>query len=260
MLPWTAVCRGVTPIPFPGLTPLEPPGPLAPSIPTASRSPCRPSLSLTPGKACPALIETGRIPPATIPETCPVLPLPEADPFPDGAEPTRLASCDAGDVVSVGVALFTRPGGAEDHRAKGFKANHKQTCVVVKHAQQADDVGVAELCKHFGFAPEVELELLISGLQALHQHHRLLLTLLETLSFAQQHLTKLPFALEHESKYYDDVSHGSSYREADGLDHLLFPATHVYLPVSSVVTSEITKEPLGIFWNLEERRDGTDEG
>lgn len=33
----------------------------------------------------------------------------------------------------------------------------------------------------------------------------------------------------------------------------LFPATHVYLPVSSVVTSVITKEPLGIFWNLEER-------
>lgn len=40
----------------------------------------------------------------------------------------------------------------------------------------------------------------------------------------------------------------------------LFPATHVYLPVSSVVTSVITKEPLGIFWNLEERRDGTNEG
>lgn len=33
----------------------------------------------------------------------------------------------------------------------------------------------------------------------------------------------------------------------------LFPATHVYLPVSSVVTSVITKEPFGIFWNLEER-------
>lgn len=40
----------------------------------------------------------------------------------------------------------------------------------------------------------------------------------------------------------------------------LFPATHVYLPVSSVVTSMISREPLGIFWNLEERRDGTDEG
>lgn len=32
----------------------------------------------------------------------------------------------------------------------------------------------------------------------------------------------------------------------------LFPATQVYLPVSSVVTSKITKEPLGIFWNLED--------
>lgn len=40
----------------------------------------------------------------------------------------------------------------------------------------------------------------------------------------------------------------------------LFPATHVYLPVSSVVTSVITKEPLLIFLNLEERRKGTDEG
>lgn len=40
----------------------------------------------------------------------------------------------------------------------------------------------------------------------------------------------------------------------------LFPATHVYLPVSSVVTSMINREPLGIFWNLEERREGTDEG
>lgn len=40
----------------------------------------------------------------------------------------------------------------------------------------------------------------------------------------------------------------------------LFPATHVYLPVSSVETSVITKEPLGIFWNLEERGVRTDEG
>lgn len=32
----------------------------------------------------------------------------------------------------------------------------------------------------------------------------------------------------------------------------LFPATQVYLPVSSVVTSLITREPLGIVWNLEE--------
>lgn len=38
----------------------------------------------------------------------------------------------------------------------------------------------------------------------------------------------------------------------------LFPATHVYLPVSSVVTSVIIKEPLGIFWILEEKRDGED--
>ncbi len=40
----------------------------------------------------------------------------------------------------------------------------------------------------------------------------------------------------------------------------LLPATHVYLPVSSVVTSEITKEPLGIFVILEEKGDGVDEG
>lgn len=34
----------------------------------------------------------------------------------------------------------------------------------------------------------------------------------------------------------------------------LFPATHLYLPVSSVVTSVINREPLGIFWNLETRK------
>lgn len=67
-------------------------------------------------------------------------------------------------------------------------------------AQQADDVGVAELRKHFGLAAEVQLELLVSGLQALHQHHRLLLALLDTLGFAQQHLTKLPLACAHNHK------------------------------------------------------------
>lgn len=60
-------------------------------------------------------------------------------------------------------------------------------------AQQADNVGVAELGEHFSFAAEVELELFVSGLQALHQHDRLFLALLDTLSFAQQHLAKLPF-------------------------------------------------------------------
>lgn len=33
----------------------------------------------------------------------------------------------------------------------------------------------------------------------------------------------------------------------------LLPATHVYLPVSSVETPVISREPLGIFWNLEEK-------
>lgn len=60
--------------------------------------------------------------------------------------------------------------------------------------QQADHIRVAELGEHFGFAAEVELELFVSGLQALHQHHRLLLALLDTLGFAQKHLAELPFA------------------------------------------------------------------
>lgn len=50
-------------------------------------------------------------------------------------------------------------------------------------AHQADDVGVAELAEHFGFTAEVELKLLISGLQAFYQHHRLLLVLFDTFSF-----------------------------------------------------------------------------
>lgn len=60
--------------------------------------------------------------------------------------------------------------------------------------QQPHHVGVAELGEHLGLAAEVQLQLLVSALQALHQHHRLLLALLHTLSFAQQHLAKLPFA------------------------------------------------------------------
>lgn len=51
-------------------------------------------------------------------------------------------------------------------------------------AQQADDVGVTQLGEHFSFTAEVELELFVSGLQALHQHHCLLLALLDALSFA----------------------------------------------------------------------------
>lgn len=64
---------------------------------------------------------------------------------------------------------------------------------LLAQAQQTGDVGVAELAEHLGLAAKVELQLLVPGLQALHQHHHLLLALLDTLGFAEQHLAKLPF-------------------------------------------------------------------
>lgn len=65
---------------------------------------------------------------------------------------------------------------------------------LLAQAQQTGDVGVAELAEHLSLAAEVELQLLVPGLQALHQHHHLVLALLDALGFAQQHLAKLPFA------------------------------------------------------------------
>lgn len=60
-------------------------------------------------------------------------------------------------------------------------------------AQQADHVGVAQLGEHLRLAAEVLLQLLVSGLQTLHQHHRLLLALLDAFGFGQQHLAELAF-------------------------------------------------------------------
>lgn len=66
--------------------------------------------------------------------------------------------------------------------------------------QQPHHVGVAELGEHLGLAAEVELKLLVSGLQGLHQDHRLHLALLHPLRLGQQHLAELPLTWSHKKK------------------------------------------------------------
>lgn len=84
-------------------------------------------------------------------------------------------------------------------------------------AQQTGDVGVAELGKHLGLAAKVELQLLVPGLQALHQHHHLLLALLDTLGFAEQHLPKLPFTWSNVDAAQQRVLADTEERECEHL-------------------------------------------
>lgn len=52
-------------------------------------------------------------------------------------------------------------------------------------AQQANHIRVVQLAEHFSFTSEVALQLLVSGLQTLHQNHRLSVTFFNAFSFGQ---------------------------------------------------------------------------
>lgn len=58
--------------------------------------------------------------------------------------------------------------------------------------QQPHHVGVVQLAEHLRLAPEVQLQLLVPRLQALHQHQRLALAVLRSLRLGQEDFAKLP--------------------------------------------------------------------
>lgn len=82
------------------------------------------------------------------------------------------------------------PSGLRPHHV-GILQDHVLGLRFPAHAQYAGDVGVAELGEHVTLSAKLLLKLLVTRLQALHQHHGLLLLLLPQLGLGKEYVSEL---------------------------------------------------------------------